>query len=506
MERAAFPGASGIPSRPWLGTTAFWIGAALLFALRLGHMSEPIDGPHAWRQCDTAEMIRGFDEGGFDLAHPSVSWLGGYGTVVLEFPLPEAIVAVAYRLLAPTHRVARGVFLGFFLLATATLHAAIARQAGTCVARIATLCYLAMPLGLAYSRAIHIDFAAVALAHATYLAAERALRRDSIPALGAAVVLATAAFVVKAPYVFYLALPIAWLAHTHARGRVARRAWPLLGVPILALWLWTRHAATVNGAVPDWSAVLPEFHPMTHMWGWYFGGLRMRLRARFWLVILGRLVQEITSLPGLALLAAGIYLGRDARHRVFQLWGVGVILFVLTFFNLAFNHDYYLIPLMAPAAYFVAVAIAAMAERVTSIPRRRATIALLLLGGLAVRHVAYAERNYYERDPVREAASDIIARTTPAGDLVIVSDRDLDCRAPLYLYRAHRHGWQVRIAQLTTAAIDRLRRDGARHLAIIRPEVGDLPSNLDPRRAERHALPQHHELLLFHLTDDAARR
>jgi hypothetical protein len=69
--------------------TLAWLAAAVfLLALRIPHLSGPLDDPHSWRQCDTVGYSLAFARHGIDLLHPSVVWLGAHRTLILEFPLP----------------------------------------------------------------------------------------------------------------------------------------------------------------------------------------------------------------------------------------------------------------------------------------------------------------------------------------------------------------------------------------------------------------------------------
>jgi len=64
--------------RVWL------VVAALLLAVRLAHLTGPIDDPHSWRQCDTAHISLDFARHGIDLGHPAVGWLGAHRTLIFE--------------------------------------------------------------------------------------------------------------------------------------------------------------------------------------------------------------------------------------------------------------------------------------------------------------------------------------------------------------------------------------------------------------------------------------
>src|SRR5919108_5288273 len=93
-----------VASRIRDGIAAYWFLAACVVAagLRLISLSPAIDGPHEWRQCDTASYAINFYRDGINLFAPGINWLGAHKTLILEFPLPEAVVAIVYRLFWPS--------------------------------------------------------------------------------------------------------------------------------------------------------------------------------------------------------------------------------------------------------------------------------------------------------------------------------------------------------------------------------------------------------------------
>ena len=152
--------------RRFLITAGWLLAAVLLVALRLLHMAGPLDDPHSWRQCDTVHYSLDFYRHGINLLSPAVCWLGPHRTLIFEFPLPEAMSALLYRLFGPDPLWDRAVSLAFFVVATVYLFAFVRLIAGRRVAWLSTIAYLAFPLGQYYSRAAQVDFAATAFAHA----------------------------------------------------------------------------------------------------------------------------------------------------------------------------------------------------------------------------------------------------------------------------------------------------------------------------------------------------
>ena len=152
-----------------------WVGP------RIPHLTGPIDEPMSWRQCDTAQYAYSFFREEISLLRPPVAWMGSHKTVVLEFPLPELLMAMAYRAFGHHLELARLVTLTFFLASACYLALIVRRLFGSRLAFSCVAIYGVLPLGLFYSRAIHIDFAAVFCAHALVYHSMRACDEGSWP-------------------------------------------------------------------------------------------------------------------------------------------------------------------------------------------------------------------------------------------------------------------------------------------------------------------------------------
>ena len=134
----------------------------LLITTRLFHFPSEIDGPHTWRQAETAQYIYSYVNEGINILKPSVCWMGGHKTLLLEFPLPEAAIAVLYNIFGNHLWIARFFFLCFFSISAYYFYKSLKLIFSDFVPEIATLIYCSLPLSLFYSRAIHIDFFAIA--------------------------------------------------------------------------------------------------------------------------------------------------------------------------------------------------------------------------------------------------------------------------------------------------------------------------------------------------------
>lgn len=454
-----------------LPTTYFLGFATLLLALRLLHFGPEIDAPHDWRQCDTAYYILDFFQNGIDLMHPAVCWMGASDTVALEFPLPEAIVALFYKGFGESIPLARFVFLSFFAGAVFYFYKTADLLFGRSTAQLATLVYLSLPLSLFYSRAIHIDFAVVLVAHAMFYYYLLGVSQKRWQWLLLSSIFAGLTFVIKAPYAFYLALPMAWYAYREkALGWVVKSAIFYL-IALIPFVFWQQHVNEINGAAPD-LFYIKHFRKMTQAAHWYFGSWEQRLTPYHWKVLAQRCVFDVAGGIGVVFLLVGLRRWKQLPHgSLLLIWLFALAAYVLIFFNLNVVHNYYQIPLLAP----VAIGIAWGLQQV-----KTTALTFGLLGLLAAGSILYAELFYYKINNEHVETAKMIRENTPDSALVIVTFQNMDCRDPRILYRAQRRGWSVEEDAVNDEVIRRLTQEqGAGYWAHFRtkglPDTGMRP-------------------------------
>ncbi|HET9594126.1 MAG TPA: glycosyltransferase family 39 protein [Anaeromyxobacteraceae bacterium] len=449
--------------------TAFRVAAAALLATRALHLLGPLDEPHAWRQAETGAAALNFHRFGIDLLRPSVNWLGGHRLHAFEFPLTEAISALGYAAVGPSVVVDRTVNLAFFAASALFLHLIVVRAAGLARARVATLMYLAAPLGLFYSRAVHVDFTAVALAHAMAWLWMKAADDHHRIGWTAGAVAGALAFLVKAPYAFYLYLPVG----AYVLPRLGRRAAPYAAAaaafPVVAFAIWRVHADRLNASAPDWT-VIPGYAPGASMASWYFGSWTQRVDPGAWLDVARGSASGALAWVGLAPFAVGLLARR--RHgetlAVERAWLLGLLAYLLVFFNLTFRHDYYRLPLLAGLAVVAARGLLRMADVAAERPgTARRVVVGASLAVMGVASITVAETSYYAPiAPEYLRAGAFVRSATPADALVVFAKRGLDWNDPLFLFLAQRNGWNAEATAIGPALIDTLTRAGATYLAV----------------------------------------
>jgi 4-amino-4-deoxy-L-arabinose transferase-like glycosyltransferase len=461
--------------------------AAILLAavaLRLPHLAGPIDEPHAWRQAETAQYARSFHENGIDLLHPSVCWLGAHRTLIEEFPLPEAVMALGYGLTGGENLpLARLVTLAFFLGAAFYLFLLARLLFDPAVAALALAIFSILPLGLYYSRGIHVDPAALFFVHAAVFHAVRGYEQGRGRDFVAAALWALPAGLIKAPYALPFVIPMGGLVLARFAPRRAVALVLAAAPAVLGFVAWRHHSAIVNGSVPAWSFI-PGFQidVAKHTRGaaeWYFGPQGMRGDPAIWMTLLHRLYAAVGGSVGTALIALGLAVTpwsmrrHGSRGQIF-LWGwlAGALLYVVVFLNLNVIHNYYQLPLLAPAAATVALGLAfCRREWARLVPRVGwiGTVAVVaVLGLITVRAVGAGARYFYHLDLTRIEGGAVARAGTPRGALLIASTAKTTATDdPRLLYCAARYGWSVPLADLSLGLVERLKPYGATHLLVV---------------------------------------
>jgi hypothetical protein len=437
-------------------------------------LGAPLLEKHAFRQTQTAWTARVFHEDGIDLLHPKLPILGAPFEVPFEFPLYQAVAALAMDLGVPEDKALRATCLLFFALTAVLLWGLVRYVAGPVSGIAAAAAFTFTPMSLVWSRTSMIEYTATAgaVGFAFALVVWRDRRHPLFLALGMAAGL-MGMLVKPTTAVFWILPALAYRPRRqadHHRRRWRLDPWLVVGVavPLLAAVLWTRHADAIKAASPF-------TEPLTgwNLRRWNFGWTRQRIDPDLWWVILKRVGPNLLGLFGILLIPAAVAAWRSPQRRFWLAVAGAGVLPVLVFMNLYFVHDYYLIG-VSPA---IAALVGLGAGWIWSVGRRRSlAVALPLAALFLVWGTLELGRGYWlrihggEEDPqVLPLASEIRAHTG-AGDLVAIVGLDW---SPAVLYYAHRRGHMV-TAWSQDVAFDLIHRDGYRYLLMADAAHDDL--------------------------------
>jgi 4-amino-4-deoxy-L-arabinose transferase-like glycosyltransferase len=444
-------------------TPLFWSLTAALIVCRFYQFRPYLDHPHLFRQAETAFYSLGFYRFGFNVFSPSVGWLGGYRRAILEFPLTEWISACVYLITGPTILVDRLVTLAFFLGSAFFLFRIVKLVCDRLMAQIATLLYMAAPLGIYYSRAVHVDFTAVCFTHAFFYWTLRFIESRQARTLLAAVIAGILAFIIKAPYVFYLIVPILWFCYER---RVDLKTLVLVAfafaVPGVAFLSWFSYSQRVNAQAPDLSFI-PSYFMQVNRFGWFFGTWSDRLRLDLWQTVIGRVYREIAATVWWILAPIGLLTSRrfDRYYSFTISWTLGTLIYLIIFLTLNADHSYYQIPFIAPFCLWLAPAIYRSWTEAPPLGRWGRPVAAATLIAFAASSMYITTRRFYRIDPLQLAIGHFIETNSDPDDLIVMAHTDAKFADPSFLFYAHRYGWSVGPDELSARVIEGLKPHGA---------------------------------------------
>ena len=458
----------------------FLLGVALLLAVavRLAFLGGPID-EGSWRQIWCNFQARQLAlESPPDFMNPKINFQGRDWVNVANPPFYEMAIAAAYKALGrESLPVARTITLLMFAGSAAYLFLIVRRVAGLRPAAYITLAYWWLPLGVFYSRAIHYDilvlFMALAFLHHALRYLEAWRWRDYLLAMAALAV----AFSTKPPYVVFAGPPLFVFVLFRCRGRYLRALASLAVMAILPYLLFSWYDAhRMSIELTRHTSVLePNMHTAAEFRNYYIGPLALRFQAANWFVILQRAYWMLVTPPGVLLATAGAGLALLRIKRLdgafLGAWCLGALGYVLFAFPMVSGfHDYYTLPLLAPAAILLGGGLSLLA----GFRGRRLRWGLPLLVVYFFLHGTYARHalrahHYFTHDEQLMAAGAKIAEWTRPDDLVVCSaiGRSTGDVDPRILYFADRIGYANEMAQLTPENLALYRSAGTPWLAVL---------------------------------------
>jgi len=430
-----------------------------------GNLGAPLFGAHLFRQAHVISNIELFVTDGHLLL--ARSYDGCMVPAMYDLPVYQWIVWAICKLLGANPLVtARAVNLVLFGAACWIIHRLLTAGRFSPIHRLLALALFAWaPLNLAYFSAPMVDCLAVVASlgavHLLVRIEEQSPRRGSRRLLIGMGLMGLTAAAIKPTVVFPAAIGVLVYA-------VVRYRWRGLVHGPAGLLALSRVTGIVLQAVIR-KAVNGDLRIGNERPWWIFGPLAQRLVSEHWSRILECLCYRILNPINAWLLAPGVVLfvwrSTSAVRWLFTGWCLGVVVYVLTFFNLSWRHDYYLLPLVFPLVFFVGYLVASALEAGGSWlagrrGRRQAAGALLTGGYLAILAVgawhfwAAMKRGI----PARAMATGAWIRDHTGEDDFVLYAGDFDAGglSPHRLYFARRHGISAPIEGLTMASLLRV--------------------------------------------------
>jgi hypothetical protein len=433
---------------------------ALLPALLLAlwNLRAPLHGSHLFRQAHIAANIETYLRDGISL-HPR-TYNYDVPLALYDCPLYQVAVALTCRLLNGDPLVTARVLSGLsFILALAVLSRLMSAAGVARPQRALALVFFAnASLNLFYVQTPLVDTLAETASLVSLLAFTSWNETAEAPWWCLMVLSGVAAALIKNPVELSSLVAAVW-------SRARTRAWrglvsggmlvyvASLGAAVLGFKLYANATNGATGLITPWEE------------GQYFGSASQRFDPDAWAPIVRTLGLLVLNPVTLVLASGGaltwLLRSKSRRRAVFGGLFVGAIASVLVFLNRYRVHNYYLLPLVFPFAFFAAHGVQQC--RVLGRAWRRggrkggtafsAAVVVLSLAATAF----FSWRGYDELatvDPTKQARGEWVQKRSSPDDFVIwVVGGDDDNWNPAFLYFAKRDGYNLNRSHLERATL-----------------------------------------------------
>lgn len=447
----------GVRSRAFLRSPTVILAGILLLAmgLRLYHVGALPLGRHDWRQSDTAAVARNFYEHGYRFLQPEVDWGAmrrdsppGPTAAGMEFPVYQFTTALLYGVFGVNVVWARILSVVGSLIGVFFFHRLVELQIDRRTANWSCLLYAILPLSIYYGRTIQPESWLIAASIAGIYCFARWVRSDRARFLVVSALCIALACLLK--FALYLGLPLLYLTWTKygARSLVQWRLWIYAVIVLVPCVAWYGYSGELaqktgvgygvvsQGLFTDWDLILT--------WEFYNKLFFRQLAERHFTWI------------GFVVLLVGIALPRrEPGERLFDFWALGVLVYFFLAAKLNYIHEYYQMPLTAPACVFMGKVFA------RGWTNRRAVLLPTLIGIILFsgwRWWAYMLMERPGSSPHSRVAEVIAEHTNPVDPVITASAR------PIWLYLSHRKGWREPRDGITAERIQSRVENGARYL------------------------------------------
>ncbi len=433
------------------------------FLARLVGLTAPPMGVHSWRQADTASIARNFSEGRFNILFPQVDWGGTTsGYTETEFPIYSYAVAALYKIFGVHEFLARLLAIAFSLIAVYFIYRFAKDLWDEKCALWAAAFFAFLPLQIFYSRTIMPEsMLMMCLTVGTYYF-YRWYKTDSFRHILTASIFISLAVLIKPPSL-YLFLPLGYLAWRRYRFRLAVQPYLwmfflIIAVPF-ALWYWHAHQLYLETGLTFgiWQS------------GDKWGSLDLLLTFDYWRVILWEHLARPLAFFGIPILITGLVLKRERKEERFLIfWMVAILVFVLIVGEGNYVHEYYLLPVMVPAALLMGKVYGKLLSGYRKWFDLKQILLLVCMAGMLVSSLFIYVIYFIQEAPSaseRVALGNYVQAHTNPDDLIVV----VDSNDPTLFYLCHRKGWSVLPGQYSPENHAMYRDWGAGYVVGINP-------------------------------------
>ena len=454
-----------------------WLGLIIILAFlaRSYHITYPLIDAHAFRQTQTAGLIRDFYSDGINLLYPRMITLGDPGYVVLEFPLYQAISAILYNVFSLNITLPRLASILFGLLSIIFVYRLTMRFLDQKAAIFASLFYAFVPLNIFYNRVPMPDTLTILLSLIMFDFLIEGIKNRKNIFLIMGILAGSFGLMMKSPYVAPLYLPIIYIVYKQARkwkSLLDMRFLAAFIVPVTMMVLWQRHANFVNEMYFNtydypfkelYSVVVVKVHPFNE---WYFGTIAQRLDPQNYLIILKRISRDIFSVGGIIFFIFGILaVLKKKAGAFFFIWLFSALCSIMIFFNLNVMHDFYQLPLAPILSIYCGAGIVYF---ITFFKNKKVIFAFTTIVISLYLFVSFSiAAKFFEASNNFVEVGQFIDNSIEKSAMIAVSQPGDDVWSPVLMYYSNRHGFEVPHYRLNEEMMEYFRGKNIKYLTLI---------------------------------------
>ncbi len=444
------------------------IGIALL--LRLYHVTYPLLDVHAFRQTQTASVVRNYYNSGIDPLTPKVDvfGVGKEENLILEFPFYQTIVALLYRVFSPSEIWGRMVSIFFGFLGAFYLFKLVNFLVDKNTALWAGFFFLFAPLNIYYQRVFMMESAVVCFGIMMLYYYTHWIKTDDTSSYLKGIAAASLGFVMKSPYTGVLLLPIAYfqIKHHGFRGLLKVKFLVSVLIPVILMVVWQRYAEGVNVQSGH------EFFTLSNAGyqHWCFGKLEYRFSLDYWEKVFNIFSQQVLGRGLIIFFLLGLFLKTKAESGAFfHFWLLTEFIYVLIMFRMVATHHYYNMPLIPITSVYCGYTFNYIFEgekfsNYLSSFRKKAIIGTLVCSVILLNF--FYVKPWYRIDWGTFYSGQVIDRNTKKDVPMIYSPFSGYDWDPRYLYYANRRGINLGHTDLKPKKIAKLQKQGYGYLVI----------------------------------------
>ncbi len=440
----------------------------LAAAVRLAGVSAPLWGIHSWKQADTASIARNYYENGFKFFYPQIDWRAGTsGHVECEFPAYQYLCALIYLITGYAESSGRLLSIFFSLLTLFYLYCLIKNLSDEKTALWAAFFYAILPSTVYHGRSMMPEplmlLSITAGLHFFYLMTQNESRKY----FWLSTFFIALAIAIK-PVCLYIGLPLAFICFIkYGQAFIYRpRLYYYALIVIFPAILWYLHA----------HFLFMETGLSYGIWGYgtdKWGDFGLLLTTDFYKkIFFERLSRQHLTFSGYTLMLAGLFFAARIKKEdyFFDFWILSLLVYFAIVSKGNFVHDYYQLPLILPAVYYMAKPCALMLNGFEISPYKPFKILIILLVSLTVlssslflKTYSSYEKTFFDEDIIEfiKAAKDKI----PEKQSIVLTQKNTD---PTLLFNINRKGRFTIYHEINDNYLNLLKNKGIKYIVCVK--------------------------------------